>query len=71
MQRLREPCLPQTLVEAAPAPQDRVVEPEPLVYREEVVAMLFTLADIKLGIDRIIWILEDGNDGEEAQGFDS
>jgi hypothetical protein len=35
------------------------------VYRDEVTAMLFTLADIKIGIRRIIHLLENENDGEE------
>jgi hypothetical protein len=48
------------------------MEAEPLIYREEVIAMLLTLADIKFGINRIIWLLENGDDGEEeAQGNDS
>jgi hypothetical protein len=47
------------------------MEPEPLIYREEVIAMLLTLADIKFGINRIIWLLDNGDDGEEeAQGDD-
>ena len=32
--------------------------------------MLFSLADIRFGIGRIIWLLENGDDGEEAQGND-
>jgi hypothetical protein len=48
------------------------VEPEPLIYREEVMAMLFTFADVKFGINRIIWLLENGDNGEEeAQGDDT
>jgi hypothetical protein len=42
------------------------VEPEPLVYREEVIAMLFTLADIKAGIAEIIRLLDDADGEEEA-----
>jgi len=41
------------------------MESEPLIYRDEVTAMLFTLADIKVGICRIIRLLEDEDDGEE------
>jgi hypothetical protein len=41
------------------------VEPEPIINREEVIAMLFTLADIKFGIFRIISLLANEDDGEE------
>jgi hypothetical protein len=43
------------------------VEREALIHRDEVVAMLFTLAHIKFGIDRVIWLLENGDDGEEEE----
>jgi hypothetical protein len=41
------------------------VEPEPIIYRDEVTAMLFTLADMKFGIFRIISLLANEDDGEE------
>jgi len=41
------------------------MEAEPIVYRDEVVAMLFSIADIKAGVKRIIGLME-GDDGEEA-----
>ena len=47
------------------------VEPEPLIYRDEVTAMLFTLADIKLGIRWIIRLLEDDGGEEEAPEDDA
>ena len=40
-----------------------MVEPEPIVYREEVVAMLFSIADIKLSVKKIVRLME-GDDGE-------
>jgi hypothetical protein len=42
------------------------MEPEPLIYREEVIAMLFTLADLKVGIAEIIRLLGDDDGEEEA-----
>jgi len=44
------------------------VEPEPLIYREEVMAMLFGLADINVKLDRIVRLLE-GDDGQEDAIF--
>jgi hypothetical protein len=41
------------------------MEPEPLIYRDEVTAMLFTLVDIRVGILTIIRLLEKDDDGEE------
>jgi hypothetical protein len=38
---------------------------EPIVYRSEVVAMLFSIADIKRSVEKIIRLME-GDDGEEA-----
>ena len=64
--------LEERLVGGPAPPQDQRDGAEPLIYREEVIAMLLTLADIKFGINRIIWLLENGDDGEEeAQGNDS
>ena len=47
-----------------------MVEPEPLIYREEVAAMLFTLADISVMMSRIVDLLE-GSDEEEDPEDDS
>jgi hypothetical protein len=41
-----------------------VVEPEPIVYRDEVVAMLFAIADIRLSLATIVGFIG-GDDGEE------
>jgi hypothetical protein len=49
----------------APAPHDWLVEPEPIVYREEVTAMLFALADINVNISKILDLLEEELGGEE------
>jgi hypothetical protein len=46
------------------------VEPEPIVYREEVTAMLFVLIDISLMMNRIVNLLE-GSDEEEDPEDDS
>jgi hypothetical protein len=45
------------------------VEQEPIIYREEVAAMLFSVADINVKLDRIVRILED-DDGQEEEGED-
>jgi hypothetical protein len=44
---------------------DRSVEAEPVVYREEVTAMLFTIADINVNVGKIVRLLEEDTDGEE------
>jgi hypothetical protein len=43
-----------------------VVESEPLVYREEVTAMLFTIADISVDVWAIRQLLEEEQGGEEG-----
>jgi hypothetical protein len=40
------------------------LEPEPLIYREEVTAILIALSDISANTSRIVDLLE-GEDGEE------
>jgi hypothetical protein len=42
------------------------MEPEPLVSRQEVTAMLFAIADINSNVEHIVRLLEGGNDGEEG-----
>jgi hypothetical protein len=42
-----------------------VVEPEPIMYRDEVVAMLLTINDMKLSLEKLVRLLG-GEDGEEA-----
>jgi len=39
---------------------------EPVIYREEVVAMLFGLADLNVKVRRIIHLVEREFDGEEG-----
>ena len=46
------------------------MEPEPIIYREEVTAMLFVLIDISLILNRIVNLLE-GSDEEEDPEDDS
>jgi hypothetical protein len=43
---------------------DLFVQAEPLIYREEVTAMLFLLADINANVQKIIDLLEDDFGGE-------
>jgi hypothetical protein len=50
---------------------DRSVEPEPLLYREEVTAMLMTLADINVNIRKILDLLENSYGEEEELENDS
>ena len=45
------------------------MEPEPIIYREEVAAMLFSLADINVKLSRIVRVLED-DDGQEEEDED-
>jgi len=42
------------------------VDEEPLIYRQEVTAMLFTLSDMNVNIARILQLLEEQIDGEEG-----
>jgi len=46
------------------------VETEPIIYREEVTAMLFVLIDISLMLNRIV-NLPEGSDEEEDPEDDS
>jgi hypothetical protein len=41
------------------------VQPEPVIYRDEAVAMLFTIHDINVNLRKLIRLIE-GDDGEEA-----
>jgi hypothetical protein len=45
-----------------------VTEPEPLISREEVVAMLFNLADIAVDVHLMRAILEENGEEENQQG---
>jgi hypothetical protein len=47
-----------------------VVQPEPVIYRDEVRTMLFTILDISVKLDRIIDLLKE-EDGEEEEGPDA
>ncbi len=47
-------------------PDDVVVEDDGLIYREEVVGILFAVTDLNAGVQRIIQLLEDELGGEEA-----
>ena len=42
------------------------MEREALISRAEVTAMLFAFADINANVERIVGLLEDDHDGEEA-----
>ena len=57
----------------APGAEDREVEPraEPLIYREEVAATLFTLSDINLNVAKIVRLLEEDDNGEEETPEDT
>jgi hypothetical protein len=45
---------------------DRAMEPEPLIYREEVTAILGVFADLDVHVRRILDLLESEFDGEEG-----
>ena len=47
-----------------------VGDPEPLIYRSEVTAILGALADLVVGVDGIRRILEDDGEEEEEQEGD-
>jgi len=47
-----------------------VAEPEPLIYRDEVVATMFTLADIASDVHAIRRLLEENGEEEEEQEGD-
>jgi hypothetical protein len=42
-----------------------VGEPEPLIYREEVLTTLWALADLVVGVNRIQELLEEDGEAEE------
>jgi hypothetical protein len=42
------------------------VEPEELISRSELTAMLFAIADINESVERIVSLLEDGNGEQET-----
>ena len=46
------------------------MEPEPIVYREEVTAMLFAVADINANVRAIRSLLEEDDGGEESSPED-
>ncbi len=46
------------------------MEPEPIIYREEVTAILIALADMNVKLSQIVKLLEGGDDEEEAEGDD-
>ncbi len=48
-----------------------MVQPEPLVYREEVTAILFTLADINVNLAKVLRLLEEEFGGEGLEEDDS
>ena len=43
------------------------VAAEELISRREVTAMLFAFANINANVERILRLLEDGNDGEQEE----
>jgi hypothetical protein len=47
------------------------VKPEPLIYRDEVAAMLFAVADLNDNVREIRTLLEEEFGGEEVQEDDS
>ena len=42
------------------------MEASPPIYRREVVAMLFAIADLNANVERILQLLEGGLDGDEG-----
>jgi hypothetical protein len=46
------------------------VEPEELISRAEVEAMLFTFSDISVNVAQILDLLEENYGGEEEEGSD-
>jgi len=47
------------------------MEADELISRSEVTAMLFTFADINANVERIVRLLDDGDNGEEEPEADS
>ena len=50
------------------AENPRAVEPVPIIYREEVTAILEVLADLNVHVRRILDLLQEEFDGEEEEG---
>ena len=46
------------------------VQPEPVIYPDEAVAMLFTIYDINVNLRKLIRLIE-GDDGEETPPEDT
>ncbi|HEU0304770.1 MAG TPA: hypothetical protein VFR32_09330 [Gaiellaceae bacterium] len=46
------------------------VQPEPLIYREEVLAILGVLADINVNVGKVVRLLEDEYGEEEEDSED-
>ena len=44
------------------------MEPVPIIYREEVTAILEVLADLNVHVRRILDLLQEEFDGEEEEG---
>jgi len=40
---------------------------DPLIERDEIVALLFNVSDIVVGVDAIVHLLEGGDDEEEEE----
>jgi hypothetical protein len=47
------------------------VADEPLLYRDELLGTLFTIADISADVARIVRLLEEDDDGEEEAPEDA
>ena len=47
------------------------VEQEPVIYREEVTAILFTVTDISVKLSQIIDLLKEDDGEEEEEGPDA
>ena len=43
------------------------MEPEPIIYREEVTAILIILGDLNVNLARIVRLLEGGDEEEEDE----
>jgi hypothetical protein len=43
------------------------VDPEPLVTRDELTGIFFTITDISVGVKRIVELLEKDDNGEEEE----
>jgi len=47
------------------------VAQEPIIYREELTATLFAIADLNANVAEIVEILKEEDDGEEPEGEDA